>query len=149
MRGLDAAALMVGEELRRASVVAAWFSLLDRMHFTSIANDVPSGLDCDLYALLELGPDVFVDPYELEQQHWLWGTNDLELPVAAVDPRGSVLLLNLTRHAPSSLSVPLHARYPLPSEAKHIVRVPQPSFFWACDTAQAAREYAREFHRVL
>ncbi|KZV91622.1 hypothetical protein EXIGLDRAFT_837005 [Exidia glandulosa HHB12029] len=109
------------------------------MHFTRTFDDLPSGLDCDLFALLELGPDVFVDPYELEHQHWLWGTNDLELPVAAVDPRGSLLLLNLTRRASSSLSIPLHARYPLPGLEKHVVRVPPPSFFWACDSPQAAQ----------
>ncbi|EJD53391.1 hypothetical protein AURDEDRAFT_180899 [Auricularia subglabra TFB-10046 SS5] len=103
------------------------------MHFTVTVDPLPSGVDCDLYALLELGPDIFVDPYELEQQHWLWGTNDLELPVAAVDPSGSAVLLNLTRRPPPALSVPLHARYPLPGFEQHLAHVEPARFFWACD----------------
>ncbi|TFK46035.1 hypothetical protein OE88DRAFT_1668459 [Heliocybe sulcata] len=83
---------------------------------------------CSLHATYSLPPDVFVDPYELSDQHHdsytfnLTGLVDVELPVSAAPPEGQVLSLHLISPdswkatSEVSVQVPIHARYGLPSE---------------------------------
>ncbi|KAF9507879.1 hypothetical protein BS47DRAFT_1351072 [Hydnum rufescens UP504] len=97
-----------------------------------------------LHVVYILPPCVFADRYELEQRHQdgtgpsfrLWGETNLELPVEAVDPRGSALLLTIQRsEGDESVQVPLHMRYMLPrASGGHVsVRFPWPTIFWASD----------------
>ena len=104
---------------------------------------------CSLHILHDLPPHVYADQYELAQRPGynssLWGTADLERPVSAVDPRGSVLLLSVDglhlsqlQHETVTLDVPLHARYGRPTERQdaplHTVALRRPLGFFACAT---------------
>jgi len=104
--------------------------------------------DCSLHLLHNLPPDIFVDPYELahyEKAYTFeyWGTTNLELPVAAVSPHGTAVLLNITipktvQYDSLSLAVqvPMHLRYGrLLSQsppAYHQKEIPWPVGFLAC-----------------
>ncbi|KAI0822671.1 hypothetical protein BC628DRAFT_1388539 [Trametes gibbosa] len=98
-------------------------------HFTlSTAINIPDTSLLEnraLHVVYDLDPHVYADQYELAQRPGyssvLWGTSDLEKPVAAVNSDGSVLLLTadtsqLVRGQPANLTleVPLHARYGRP-----------------------------------
>ncbi len=123
-------------------------SPLQGLHFT-IVDRIPSSRltagQCSLYILHRFPVDVFVDPYELEQRvqdsispnFKVWGLTDLELPVSSVkdSEQGSLLLLGpLDTIGALEVSVPIHARYPLPSQdASHAnVTLPAPSLLTAC-----------------
>lgn len=103
---------------------------------------------CDVYLLLVLPPDVFLDKYELNERgiiYTLHGDSDLELPLAAADSAGSTLEVRV----PPSLSVdiPLHTRYPLPNTLPYSrVRVSEPQGFWACPIPSMAIQI--DFERV-
>ena len=101
---------------------------------------------CSLHIVHDLGPDVYADQYELAQRPdynaTLWGTSDLERPVSAVDPRGSVLLLTIDpsrlarqQDANVTLEVPLHARYGRLAEtsdvAFHTISLKRPLGFFS------------------
>ncbi|KAF8526847.1 PIG-X [Hysterangium stoloniferum] len=90
--------------------------------------------DCSLFLLHVLPPDVFVDKYELQERGLdfnLYGESDLERPLIAMDDTGSTLEIRVP--ASMTANVPLHARYPLPSNSTHSsVRVPFPQAYWAC-----------------
>ncbi|KAI0371825.1 hypothetical protein BV20DRAFT_941513 [Pilatotrama ljubarskyi] len=97
-------------------------------HFTlSTTVTVADSLVLDtqtLHILFDLDPHIYADQYELAQRPGyssiLWGTTDLEKPVSAVDPGGSVLLVTADTsrlvHVPANITfdVPLHARYGRP-----------------------------------
>jgi GPI mannosyltransferase 1 subunit X len=102
-------------------------SLNDGFHRTStthISSSTPSK-HCSFHLSFTLPPLIFIDPYELAHharsytfRHW--GTANLELPVHAVSPTNSVLLLNLTVPQKTTnqlnnwnieINVPLHLRY--------------------------------------
>ncbi|KAH9946408.1 uncharacterized protein BXZ73DRAFT_95906 [Epithele typhae] len=97
---------------------------------------------CALHVLHDLGPDVYADEYELAQRPdyttALWGLSDLERPLSAVPPDGTVLLLTAGLRPGSSvtLDVPLHARYATPvsgdSAAYHTARLRRPLGFLSC-----------------
>lgn len=122
-------------------------------HLTSTSHiDILQTSDtCTLHALFLFPSDLFVDRYELEQRRQdgvlgkkfqVWGETDLELPVQAVDRRGSALLIGL--HANQSiLDVPFHLRYLEPatsdgsilegfSGSYRILESPWPFVFQAC-----------------
>jgi phosphatidylinositol glycan class X len=108
--------------------------------------------DCSLNLLHDLPAHVFVDPYELAHYQdaytfRLLGTTNLELPVTAVAPSGSILLLNITlpsRTAPGDLTVavqvPIHLRYGEPVEGGasgyYTEQVLLPLGFVACPTSR-------------
>ncbi|KII88853.1 hypothetical protein PLICRDRAFT_91349 [Plicaturopsis crispa FD-325 SS-3] len=116
--------------------------------FTSrILVNEPSWLqNCSLHLLFDLPPLLFVDPYELalraaQYSFSLHGSTNLELPVSAVDPNGSSVLLSLATplgNTPLNVTVdlPLHARYgePAPDDASgyYTVDVPVPTVLGAC-----------------
>ncbi len=121
-------------------------------HFTlSTTVSVPSAhrlQGCPFYLLYDLDPHVYADQYELAQRpgytSLLWGTSDLERPVSAVDPKGTVLLVTAdsTRIIREqgfnfTLDVPLHARYGRPSQSPdttfHHIDLKHPVGFLACD----------------
>ncbi|KZT56981.1 PIG-X/PBN1 protein [Calocera cornea HHB12733] len=119
---------------------------------------------CILQALLFLPPQIFADPYELQQRHTdgrlgatrMWGDVELEAPVSAVDGRGTALLLDLDRdpdreegeRTGAEVEVPLHLRYPRPVGHEQAVEsggqerfaLPCPVVFWACDSDDAGRK---------
>ncbi|OCH95220.1 hypothetical protein OBBRIDRAFT_809924 [Obba rivulosa] len=113
------------------------------VHTTRVVLDAPCP-ECSLHLVHDLPPHVYVDPYELAQRpgftFTLEGSSDLELPVFAVDPAGSVLLL--TVDVPSknttelSVNVPLHARYGTPvadsGSPYETIPLKEPLGFWAC-----------------
>lgn len=126
-------------------------------HFTlstTVSNTHEQNADnCSLHILYELDPHVYADQYELAQRPGysllLWGTSDLEKPVSAVDPSGSVLLL--TAHSYSllqngdtnvTIDLPLHARYPNPSTAAetpyHHISLQRPVGFFACSKGRSS-----------
>ncbi|KAL6309222.1 PIG-X, partial [Sparassis latifolia] len=102
---------------------------------------------CSLHVLYVLVPDLYADQHELAQRTayrvQLHGSDDLELPVAAVASADSVLLLHafLAENAISDLTldVPLHARYgnPVPASQSpyHSISLRPPTAFWACPTS--------------
>ncbi|KAI0747779.1 PIG-X [Daedaleopsis nitida] len=106
--------------------------------------------DCALNVLYDLDPHVYADQYELAQRPGyttsLWGTSDLERPVSAVDPAGSILLLkaDTSQHASGrdaniTLDVPLHARYGRPADsAYYSIELNQPVGFFACSSRSIA-----------
>lgn len=90
-------------------------------HLTSTTDIIfsQSSGGCKLHALFLFPSDVFVDRYELGQRRQdgvlgsefeVWGETDLELPVQAVNRRGSALLISLSANQ-STLEVPFHLRY--------------------------------------
>ncbi|KDQ60546.1 hypothetical protein JAAARDRAFT_31507 [Jaapia argillacea MUCL 33604] len=115
-----------------------------------VSSSSPLHRNCTLHLILTLPSDVFVDPYELalHRQYYgfkLNGRVELELPVVALDSDASTLLLNISLDdAPHSewinvtVNVPLHARYPdvwaRDKLEHHVVSLPWPTVFWACDT---------------
>ena len=115
------------------------------LHFTVSDHisvfDIPEGSNCSLHVLHRLPPDVFVDPYELEQRvldklgppFKLWGETDLELPVSAVS-EGSLVLLGPVKPG-AQVDLPIHARYPLPSwTSSHVsVNLEDPTLMLVCD----------------
>ncbi|KAK0469436.1 PIG-X, partial [Desarmillaria tabescens] len=73
---------------------------------------------CSLYLLLTLPPLVFVDPYELANYKDSYtfrhaGPSNLELPVSAIGPSNSHVLMNVSRQAitKGAVQIPLHLRY--------------------------------------
>ncbi|EJU05584.1 hypothetical protein DACRYDRAFT_104071 [Dacryopinax primogenitus] len=111
---------------------------------------------CILQALFFLPPSVFADPYELKQQaddhrlgkFMIFGVTDLEGPVSAVDPRGTVVLLNLDPSKEGGGSeLPLHMRYPEPVEHNLLdmygqvgFELPCPIVYWACESVDNNEE---------
>jgi hypothetical protein len=105
------------------------------------ASETPEKSKCSLHILHRFPPDLFVDPYELEQRvldkvcpsFKVWGETDLELPVSAVS-EGSLLLLGPVT-AGVRVDVPMHARYPLPSwiSSHTLVKLEDPSLLLVCD----------------
>ncbi|KAI1790705.1 PIG-X [Ganoderma leucocontextum] len=120
-------------------------------HFTlstTLSVPIAHALDrCPFHLLYDLDPHVYADQYELAQRpgytSLLWGTSDLERPVSAVDPKGTLLLItadntHITREQNSNitLDVPLHARYGRPSQSSdttiHHIDLKLPVGFFAC-----------------
>lgn len=114
---------------------------------THIIVDDPADLaGCALHLVYNFPPRIFVDPYELaiykdSYTHRLSGTSNLELPVMAVNPKGSALLLYVKAFPPGSpnvtVDVPIHVRYgelvlSNSSSDDSSVEVPWPIGFWAC-----------------
>jgi hypothetical protein len=109
-----------------------------------IINDRADLRRCTCHLLYILPPRVFVDPYELANYRDFYtiklsGNSNLELPVAAVDSKGSVLLLNVllpkTGMQNVTVDVPLHLRYGEPVQPDAwdgSVKVPLPTGFWVC-----------------
>lgn len=103
--------------------------------------EVPKRSNCSLHILHRFPPDIFVDPYELEQRvldkispsFKVWGETDLELPVSAVS-EGSLLLLGPVT-ADAQVDVPIHARYPLPSwvSSHALITLDDPTLLLVCD----------------
>ncbi|KAH9857759.1 PIG-X [Lenzites betulinus] len=118
-----------------------------------------------LHVVYDLDPHVYADQYELAQRPGytsvLWGTSDLEKPVAVVDLGGSVLLLtadtsHLSRGQPANitLEVPLHARYGKPvastnaSNAFYHIPLKNPLGFFAED-GHCASNTLRQYTTLL
>jgi GPI mannosyltransferase 1 subunit X len=107
--------------------------------------EVPKESNCLLHILHRFPPDVFVDPYELEQRvldkisppFKVWGETDLELPVSAVS-EGSLLLLGPVTTG-EQVDVPIHTRYPLPSwTSSHAsVTLDNPTLLLVCDRRES------------
>src|ERR1700721_1194431 len=99
---------------------------------------------CSLHLYHKLPPIVFVDPYELAHYQDAytfrqWGTSNLELPVSAVSPEGSAVLLNVTLPSGNSnatVQLPVHFRYPRPAppgtDGYCEEEIPWPIAFMAC-----------------
>ncbi|KAM5535587.1 hypothetical protein V8D89_010754 [Ganoderma adspersum] len=121
-------------------------------HFTlstTVGVPAPHTFDsCSFHLLYDLDPHVYADQYELAQRpgytSLLWGTSDLERPVSAVDPKGTVLLITagnihitLKQSSNFTLDVPLHARYGRPAQLLdttfHHIDLNRPVGFFACD----------------
>ncbi|KAK0205090.1 PIG-X [Desarmillaria ectypa] len=73
---------------------------------------------CALYLLLTLPPLIFVDPYELVNYKDSYtfrhaGPSNLELPVSAIEPNNSHVLMNVSCKSitEGSVQIPLHLRY--------------------------------------
>jgi len=122
----------------------AYKTRINPPHPSSLAN-------CSVHLIYSLPPQIFFDPYELVHYRHLytfshWGTANLELPSAAVDAGGSVLLLNLTLLAAADtildeteVEVPLHARYGEPeSLGYYTAEIPRPEGFLACPSSYSA-----------
>ena len=116
------------------------FHAIYSTHF-SINESPPSNEHCNLHIFYVLPPSIFVDPYELAHYsaHYsfaLRGTRNLELPVLAVSPEGSQLLLQVLLPEPSSnvaVNLPIHARYGnVGAHGYETVLIPKPTSFWAC-----------------
>lgn len=100
-------------------------------HFTITCqlHSVPANDPNSFHALLYLPTSLFFDTYELEQRSSdgdgpvtrIWGETNLELPLASekLDWRGSFALLELGSAFRESFSLPLHARYLMPSGRTH------------------------------
>ncbi|EJF62513.1 hypothetical protein DICSQDRAFT_57442 [Dichomitus squalens LYAD-421 SS1] len=131
--------------------LATFSSSLDAQgfHFTlsTIVNVSSRDDHCTFHLLLELDPHVYADQYELAQRpeytSLVWGDADLERPVSAVHPNGSVLLVTTHKHVTLraqatnfTVDVPLHARYGRPTEtsgaAFHPITLKHPIGFFAC-----------------
>jgi len=113
-----------------------------------IANDPADLARCTCHLLHILPPRVFVDPYELANYRDFYtiklsGNLNLELPVTAVDSKGSALLLNvllpMTGMQNVTVDVPLHLRYGEPVQLDAwddgSVKVPLPTGFWVCPSS--------------
>jgi hypothetical protein len=129
---------------------ASWLHPLRGFHTTLNAQFLSSApstsltsQNCSLFLFLNLTPHIFVDPYELAGHAHTYtfiqcGTTDLELPVTALPPSGSAVLLKISleaaRRTNFTIQVPLHLRYLEPgstSPYRH-TEVPPPIVFWAC-----------------
>lgn len=98
--------------------------------------------ECSLHLHYQLPPQIFVDPYELVHRSASYayihdGTANLELPVSAVDPAGSAVLLDVAANASNvTIELPLHLRYPrLDESGISTLSVPLPIVFWACPSS--------------
>jgi len=110
-----------------------------------IVNNPADLARCTCHLLHILPPRVFVDPYELANYRDFYtiklsGYSNLELPVTAVDPKGSALLLNIllpkTGMQNMTVDVPLHLRYGKPVQVDDgSVKVPLPTGFWTCPSS--------------
>jgi GPI mannosyltransferase 1 subunit X len=118
-----------------------------------IVDDHADIAKCTVHLLHIFPPRVFVDPYELLNHKDFYtfrlsGTSNLELPVMAVGPEGSALLLNIlfprAFHGTQNVTVdvPLHIRYGEPAQPRSpktsddgTVKVPWPTAFWACPSS--------------
>ncbi|KAI0637300.1 PIG-X [Trametes polyzona] len=128
-------------------------------HFTvSTTINVPDASDLQrhtLHVVFDLDPHVYADQYELAQRpgytSQFWGTTDLEKPVSAVNPNGTVLLLtadtselNHSRPVNITLEVPLHVRYGRPiagtdsTNAFHHIPLQRPLGFLASKSNSVA-----------
>ncbi|KZT20251.1 hypothetical protein NEOLEDRAFT_1101055 [Neolentinus lepideus HHB14362 ss-1] len=121
---------------------------------TSITLDAGrSDTGCSLHITHAFPPDVFVDPYELVDQHAddyafnLTGLVDVELPVSAVPPEGQTLSLRLIYPKDQkvgsqiSVQVPIHARYGAPSETRyHDIILSSPHVVWHCPGIQGSTD---------
>lgn len=108
-------------------------------------SKVPSR-NCSLHLSYTLPPLVFVDQYELIHYSHSYtfrhaGTSNLELPLTAVDPSGSSLLLDVSMPEETQsdsmiidVKVPLHMRYGEPASAGGFseVKMTWPLVFFAC-----------------
>lgn len=113
-----------------------------------IEDDLTSLPNCTLHLLHVLPALVFVDSYELQhrrnQYHFtLLGESNLELPLAAVNKEGLIVVLDVNIPERSlavniTVSLPLHARYGelQPKNSYQEYRVPWPIGFWACPSAR-------------
>ncbi|KAG7451437.1 uncharacterized protein BT62DRAFT_927143 [Guyanagaster necrorhizus] len=98
---------------------------------------------CYLYLLLTLPPLVFVDPYELANYKDSYtfhhaGPSNLELPVSAIGPDNSHVLVNVSHKAVTegALQIPLHLRYGQVSASMdgfHAVDVSMPEGYVICE----------------
>ncbi|KIK56066.1 hypothetical protein GYMLUDRAFT_99295 [Collybiopsis luxurians FD-317 M1] len=97
---------------------------------------------------------VFVDPYELAnyQQSYSfehYGNANLELPVAAMDPNGTSLLLTLTKSTKSTefeVKVPFHVRYgqiSLSDETHRTAEIAWPLLLLSCPSSVSPQEFSK------
>ncbi|THH31378.1 hypothetical protein EUX98_g2817 [Antrodiella citrinella] len=90
---------------------------------------------CTLFLRYLFPPELYVDPYELEDQlghpFWLNDTVNLEVPVGTESTRNWVQL-QVAVDDGEDVSVPVHARYGVPLDQNHgRVALPQPFGIWS------------------
>ncbi|KAH8108217.1 hypothetical protein BXZ70DRAFT_47307 [Cristinia sonorae] len=100
----------------------------------------PNEPNCSIHLRYLFPPDIYVDPYELQDQlrhpFWLNDTINLEHPVGTSDTLSwtelQVSLVGSEKPDPL-IVIPLHTRYGKPTESRvGYITLPQPLGLWRC-----------------